>query len=191
MTDTVTKKQQIYAAAARLFRDRGYPATSMRHLAEAVDLKASSLYNHIGSKEDILREICFENARKYLSNLNAVAESADSGLDKIKTLIDLHLSMAAEDVTSVIAFNDEWRHLSEPWLSDFIKLRKDYEKGFLKIIEAGIAAGEIYAADPQILLYTILSAIRWLYDWGKPEKHSDAERIKQQISDFLIRGLVK
>ena len=152
MTDTVTKKQQIYAAAARLFRDRGYPATSMRHLAEAVDLKASSLYNHIGSKEDILREICFENARKYLSNLNAVAESADSGLDKIKTLIDLHLTMAAEDVTSVIAFNDEWRHLSEPWLSDFIQLRKDYEKGFLKIIEAGIAAGlsRCYFFSPQL-----------------------------------------
>ena len=57
-----TKKQLILEAAARLFRDKGYAATSMRDLARAVDLKASSLYNHIGSKEEILQnisEICY------------------------------------------------------------------------------------------------------------------------------------
>lgn len=190
MTTTQTKKQQIYEAAARLFRDKGYSATSMRHLAEAVALKASSLYNHIGSKEELLRDICFENAHKYLSGLQAIAMTRDSNLDKIKSLIDLHLDMATEDITSVTAFNDEWRHLSEPWLSDFIQLRKDYEKGFLEILEAGMNAGEIHRADAHTLLYTILSSIRWLYDWRKPEKPMDTERIKQQISNFLVRGLI-
>jgi AcrR family transcriptional regulator len=45
------KKQRILEAAACLFRDKGYSATSMRDLAGAVNLKASSLYNHISSKE--------------------------------------------------------------------------------------------------------------------------------------------
>ncbi len=191
MAETKNKKQQIYEAAARLFRDKGYSATSMRHLAEAVALKASSLYNHIGSKEDLLRDICFENAHKYLSNLNEVAKSELSHLDKVKALIELHLTMATEDVTSVTAFNDEWRHLSEPWLSDFVQLRKDYEKGFQQIIQAGIDAGEIHAAHPQTLLYTLLSAMRWLYDWVKPEKQTDIQTLKAELSDFLIRGLIK
>ena len=191
MAETKNKKQQIYEAAARLFREKGYSATSMRHLAEAVELKASSLYNHIGSKEDLLRDICFENAHKYLSNLNEVAKSELSHLDKVKALIELHLTMATEDVTSVTAFNDEWRHLSEPWLSDFVQLRKDYEKGFQQIIQAGIDAGEIHTANPQTLLYTLLSAMRWLYDWVKPEKQTDILSIKQELSDFLIRGLIK
>ncbi|MDP4711907.1 MAG: TetR/AcrR family transcriptional regulator [Saprospiraceae bacterium] len=191
MTAIKTKKQQIYEAAARLFRDKGYPATSMRHLAEAVDLKASSLYNHIGSKEDLLRDICFENAHKFLTHLKTVSESDLSHLEKVKALIELHLTMATEELTSVTAFNDEWRHLSEPWLSDFVQLRKDYEKGFLKIIQEGIQAGEIQAADPQTLLYTLLSAMRWLYDWVKPDKPMATDSVKQELAGFLVRGLVK
>ena len=60
-----SKREIILTAAAKLFRDRGYQATSMRDLAEAVELKASSLYNHIGSKEEILKEICMANADKF------------------------------------------------------------------------------------------------------------------------------
>ena len=66
------KKQIIQEAAVRLFRDKGYSATSMRDLADAVNLKASSLYNHISSKEEILKDICFENAHRFLDGMEEV-----------------------------------------------------------------------------------------------------------------------
>jgi AcrR family transcriptional regulator len=60
--DKKNRKQIIYREAARLFREKGYNAASMRELAERVQLKASSLYNHIGSKEEILVKICAQYA---------------------------------------------------------------------------------------------------------------------------------
>lgn len=186
-----SKKSQIYEAAARLFRDQGYAATSMRDLAKAVDLKASSLYNHISSKEEILQGICFENARRFLSAMTEIENRPGSAADKIKALIRLHISVATEDITSVTAFNDEWRHLSEPQLSEFLNLRKDYENRFKAIIENGMENGEFRVLNPSILLYTLLSSIRWVYDWYKPGKSIDQEKLNEEVTLFLMKGLLK
>ena len=117
-----SKREIILFAAAKLFRDRGYQATSMRDLAEAVELKASSLYNHIGSKEEILKVICLQNADKFSKGMEQVQANFTTPLDKINALINLHVAIAIEDYTSVTSFNDEWRHLSEPSLSIFCLL---------------------------------------------------------------------
>ncbi|MCB9273840.1 MAG: TetR/AcrR family transcriptional regulator [Lewinellaceae bacterium] len=184
-----TKKQLIREAAARLFRDKGYSATSMRDLADAVHLKASSLYNHISSKEEILKDICFENAQRFLATMEEVERTQASATEKVKALLRLHIHTATEDITSVTAFNDEWRHLSEPYLSEFKALRKNYEGRFQAIIEAGIRSGEFQAVEPAIALYTLFSAVRWLYDWYKPGKKIGAEALEKQVCGLLMQGL--
>ncbi len=189
-TEYKTKKQLICEAAARLFRDKGYSATSMRDLAETVQLKASSLYNHIGSKEEILREICFTNARRFHIGMKEVEQLPHAtASDKVRALIRLHIRIATEDFTSVTAFNDEWRHLSEPYLTEFKTLRKDYENRFLSIIEYGIQNGEFKPLDAFTTLYTLFSSVRWLYDWYKPERQVTPEALYEQIAAFLMSGL--
>jgi len=184
-----SKKQIIFEAAALLFRDKGYTATSMRDLAQKVNLKASSLYNHIGSKEEILREICFANAEQFSQAMAEVEALHASAADKVRALIRIHIDIATSDFTSVTAFNDEWRHLSDPHLSEFKALRRDYEKRFQAIIETGIRDGEFKKLDSFTALYTIFSSMRWLYDWYKPERNVTPEQIYEQISILLMSGL--
>lgn len=184
-----TKKQQICEAAARLFRDKGYSATSMRDLARAVNLKASSLYNHIQSKEEILQEICFRNARRFLEEMNRIEAMQAPAAEKVRELIRLHIAVATEDVTSVTAFNDEWRHLSEPQLSEFVALRRNYETRFRTIIEEGIHHGEFIPVHPTIALHTIFSAVRWLYDWFRPGRSVTMENLEEDITHLLMSGL--
>ena len=184
-----TKRQVIFEAAAKLFRDKGYSATSMRDLAETVHLKASSLYNHIGSKEEILRDICFENAHRFHEGMWEVEQMEGSAAEKVQTLIRLHIRIATEDITSVTAFNDEWRHLSEPHLSEFKAMRRDYEYRFQAIIEEGIRNGVFKKLDAFTVLYTIFSSVRWLHDWYKPERAITPEALQEQIVALLMRGL--
>ncbi len=189
LTKPKTKKQAIHEAAARLFRDKGYTATSMRDLAEAVQLKASSLYNHIGSKEEILKEICFANAALFLEKMEWVENADLSAIEKIKALIHFHIEIATQDITSITAFNDEWRHLSQPHLENFLQLRRKYESKFKAIIEKGIENGEIKNLPVTIMLHTIFSSIRWIYDWYKPEGQIRKEELQESLSELLIEGL--
>lgn len=181
------KREQILIAAAKLFRDRGYQATSMRDLAEAVDLKASSLYNHIGSKEEMLKEICIKNADKFTHGMRSIQIQNINPLEKIKSLIELHVGVAISDYTSVISFNDEWRHLTEPSLTAFKEKRKFYENQFLEIIQAGIKQSLLKNVNPKIILYVLLSSTRWLYDSNSINELTES---KAEIIDLIVEGII-
>lgn len=185
------KKQLIREAAAQLFREKGYAATSMRDLARAVNLEASSLYNHIGSKAGLLRDICFENAQHYLDEMDRVERMETNADEKVKALIHFHIRMATEDITSIMAFNDEWRHLEEPHLTEFKQLRKNYESRFRSILEEGMASGEFKSAHPNIVLYTIFSSIRWLHDWYKAGHAVTPEQLQRNMTQLLLSGLME
>ncbi len=186
-----SKKQTILEAAAELFRDRGYVATSMRDLAEAVNLKASSLYNHISGKEEILQLICFQNAHRFLAGMKNVENQSTSYTDKVRSLIHLHIQIATEDFTSITAFNDEWRHLSEPELGKFKELRREYEQRFKNIIQEGIDAGEFADLEPTIALFTVISSVRWIYDWYKPNRTINLSQLEDQVASILLKGIRK
>ena len=66
-----TKKDAIIKKAAALFRNKGFKATSMRELAEKIGVEAPSLYNHIGSKSELLQAICFKVAEDFTLHLQA------------------------------------------------------------------------------------------------------------------------
>jgi len=184
------RKQNIYEQAAILFRDKGFPATSMRDLASAVGIEASSLYSHINSKSEILRHICFNCATRFLVSLDKINKTNELPADKLRALIDVHVTIAQDDATSIIVFNDEWRHLEEPHLSEFIKLRRRYEEGCAQIIKAGIADGSFREIDPFIVLNTLLSSTLWLHRSARAHEKSHSE-ISGQISDMILFGLQK
>jgi AcrR family transcriptional regulator len=185
------KKQLILESAARLFRDKGYAATSMRDLAQEVHLKASSLYNHIASKEDILREICLGTAEKFLLAMDEAEKLPIPPAGKIEHLLRFHVKIALQDPTSVTSFNDEWRHLREPFLNGFMTMRQDYERRFLLLLKQGMDTGELAHIEPRVALYTLFSAMRWLYDWFRPGKSLSAETVETAVMHLLMNGLFK
>ena len=187
-----TKKELVFEAAGKLFMEKGYLAASMRELAERVGLEqASSLYSHLKSKEEVLRKICFDNAHKFINGISEIEKQSLSSAEKIKQLIKLHIRVAIEDFTSVTVFNDEWRHLSEPYLSDFLALRRDYENRFKQIIEKGIEDGEFKKTHSIVALYTILTSVRWIHYWYNDERALSLEELEKDITNLLLTGLEK
>jgi AcrR family transcriptional regulator len=187
------KKTAIYEAAALLFRERGYRAASMRELAERVNLKVSSLYSHIGSKEELLQKICFDNAQHFIDGLDHIEKKEGNALKQLQAVIGLHVDIAVTNPTSVTVFNNEWRHLTDDNgqknLSAFLKLRKTYESRLQAIIQAGIERGELRNTDARVALYTLLTAVRWLHYWYKPSRKVSPKALKEQLTTLLLYGL--
>ena len=188
---TKTKKEIIFDEAVDLFREMGYPAASMRTLATRVGLKPSSFYSHFNSKEEILQQICFDNARLFLEGIDHIEQSLEAPKEQIEALIRLHVNTAVESEASIFVFNDEWKHLQEPHLSEFLKLRKSYEARFTKIIEAGMKDGSFVKINSAIALNTILTSIRWIYNWNNPNRKISADALASDIIKLIMKGLEK
>ncbi len=184
-------KQKIFEEAAQLFQEKGYLAASMRELAMRCGLQVSSLYSHFGSKEELLQKICFDSARAYQDGMKTVEESNASPSDKVRQLISLHIRIATTDVTSVTIFSDEWRHLSEPFLQEFLGIRKDYETRFSRILQQGIDAGELAGMNVTVCLFTILTSLRWLHRWYPEKRGISVKSLEAEILRFLFNGIKK
>jgi AcrR family transcriptional regulator len=183
------RQQDIVAAAARLFREKGYAATTMRELAQAVGLEASSLYNHIASKADLLDRICFTAAAEFLDGMAEVEASCADPLERIRALIRLHVRIALEDPGSQTVFNDEWRHLPAERLQEFLALRRAYEQRFLHILDQAAAAGQLRDIAPRTLLRTLLSGLRWLYHDRHPGDGQPAPRLADDLCTLFLDGI--
>ncbi|MBU6267290.1 MAG: TetR/AcrR family transcriptional regulator [Sphingomonadales bacterium] len=56
-TRPADRRERIVEAAAALFAEHGFESTSVRQIADRVDMLPGSLYHHFATKEDILHEI--------------------------------------------------------------------------------------------------------------------------------------
>lgn len=184
-----SKKDAIVEVASRLFREKGFAATSMRDLAEQVGVEAASLYNHIKSKSELLQEICFNIANQFITHLDSIENSPQPELDKLEAIIRFHIRMMVEQYDRVFISDHEWRHLPEPYLSNFLNQRRSYRKRLSTIIETGTKKGEMKKIEPYVAILTILSAISGLESWQRSRKTISAEQMEENMVTYLIEGI--
>ncbi|MDX1628621.1 MAG: TetR/AcrR family transcriptional regulator, partial [Fulvivirga sp.] len=161
-TENISRKEQVIRTAAELFKAKGYVATSMRDLAQALGIEAASLYSHIKSKEEILHHLCFDMAAQFRQSLQEVERENVTYSDKLRNGILGHIKVMARDLTASAVFMNEHRHLNEDHLKTFLLLRINYINRFKKIIEGGIRANEFRPLDTKLAVMTLFSSLNWM-----------------------------
>lgn len=188
---TGSKKDTIKKKAAALFRKKGFASTSMRELADNIGVEAASLYNHIGSKNELLQTICFTIANAFTIQLEKVAGTTASNISKLESLIRFHIQMMLRSYDEVFVANHEWKQLQEPFLTNFLSQRKNYENALVGIVQDGIKKNELKKLDPYVVVLTLLSAVRGLEFWQRHKKNLDATKLENDMVNHLIKGLIK
>ena len=188
--NNLTRKEVIVSKAATLFREKGFKAASMRDLAEAVGVEAASLYNHIKSKTEILHELCFSVANRFLHKIDEVEAEQTSSVDKIEKLLRFHINEMIHHYEEVYVSDREWKHLSDPYLSNFQNQRRIYRKRFAAIIEAGIDDHQIKKTDAATAVLIMLHAISGIESWHRSTQKITAEELEENMISILVGGLV-
>lgn len=135
-----TRRREILLAAIELFRERGYHATGMNDIGEAVGMTGPALYRHFAGKEDIL-ETALLNAARYMERKvdQVVAESLDPR--ETLGLLIRDLARIVTDYPAVVSIAlSERRHMSDraraiydrstrlretEWVGPLLELRPD------------------------------------------------------------------
>lgn len=185
------RKQQVITTAEQLFSAKGYLATSVRDLAEALEIEAASLYSHVKSKEELLWSIADRCADEFFNQVKPIADSEIKTEEKLTRMIVAHVSVICNNLEASAVFLREWRHLSEPLKSEYAQRRSDYEKLFRKVIRQGIEENLFKHYDEGFSTRTILSAINWTHTWYRPDGELGPQEVGENLSSFLLSGLVR
>ncbi|TBV24993.1 TetR/AcrR family transcriptional regulator [Meridianimaribacter sp. CL38] len=185
-----TRKDEIIKTAAKLFKEKGYSAVTMRDLATEMGMKAASLYNHINSKQQILKEIIISLAEEFTTGLKEIQKSNKSNIEKLRDIVKLHVNITSHNTYGMASLNNDWMHLEEK-LEYYLQLRSNYEDEFRNIIQQGIKKEEIINENIEVMLFSILSTLRSLYLWIPKKEDLNPEELSQQLSEVLINGINK
>ncbi|HBT94233.1 MAG TPA: TetR/AcrR family transcriptional regulator [Chitinophagaceae bacterium] len=184
-----SRKDVIVRKAATLFREKGYKAASMRDLAEAVGVEAASLYNHIKSKSELLHELVFSVANKFVLKMDEIESENISSLEKMEKLLRFHITEMIHNYEEVYVSDREWKHLSDPYLSNYQNQRRVYRKRIAAIIEEGIRNKEIKTIDAPTVVLIFLHAVSGIESWHRSTKKITANELEQNMVTILIDGL--
>ncbi len=193
-----TRKEQIKDAAAKLFRKQGYRGTSMDNIADAMGMKAASLYNHIKSKQAILSDLCLEVAKAFTDGMNDINQSSLTPFEKLKRIVGLHVKLTADYTDSISLVTSEWIHLSKDFKEEldgssyevYSRLRNEYELQFREILKKCMEEGSIRQVNIEVAIFSILSSLHWLYSWYDKNKNSISNsELEIQMVKCLIEGL--
>jgi AcrR family transcriptional regulator len=183
------RKQEIIKVASDLFKEKGFSAVTMRDIARSVGMKAASLYNHINSKQEILKFIIISLAEDFTVEMNEIRSSELGSIEKLKKIIDLHVRISSNNTSGMASLNNDWMHLKDQ-RDYYLTLRVNYENSFREIIEEGIRNRELIDGSSEIMLFSMLSTLRSLYLWIPHKEDLDIDELSASLSRVLLKGIV-
>lgn len=184
----LARRQQILHAALRAFRDRGYHATTLDHIAEHLGVRKTALYHYFPDKESILLE-CHRDSLAELERIAAEARALREPRARLRHLIVEHVRVMTETLEgSPLAF--EVQALASERQAEIIAGRDRYERELRSAIEAGIRAKAFRAVDSKVAAFAILGSINWIARWYRPGGALGSGDLGLQFADHLVGGLV-
>ena len=188
--EKVDRKSEIIHISAKLFRERGYMAVSMRDIAKSLDIKAASLYNHIHSKQEILSLLIINIAEEFTRAMNNLQSSNESAIESLKKFIDFHIEITLRDPDAIACLNNDWMHLDKEHRTYYVKMRDEYEENVRKIVKQGIDNGEIKEHNIEVIVFSMLSTLRTFYLWYGRKMKLNPTEFKESLTQVLLNGIV-
>lgn len=185
------RRSQIAAAALALFSQRGYNSTGMEDIAGHVGIATSSLYNHVGSKRELLTEVILDTLRGLLDDHREGLAGLTTPSEQLHAAMRRHVRYHALHAQATRVVNNEIAHLDPAARAQATALRRDYVRCWQRIIAAGVAAGDFLVADVKVCAYSLIDMGLGVCLWFDPQARYSAEELGTMYADMALRGVTR
>lgn len=193
MTGPTATPDQILAAAARLFGQQGYAATTLRQIAQAVGIQAGSIYHHFEGKEDVAARVLDGGIHALTaavqSRLAALPREAGTRA-RLAAAVEGHLEGMLHHGDFSIANLRIYRSVPPSARERHLPVRKAYTRLWDELLSEAAAAGALRRDVPVSMVRQFLvGALNWPVDWYDP-KRGPFDRFASQLTAMVFDGIV-
>ncbi len=206
--DDGNRRQDLIAAAAKLFHNQGFAATSTRDIAAAVGMRSGSPFYYFSTKEALLAQVMEQGMRSAISRqtelmqqcataLVAPAASAMAGhvvaelavlqsRNMLKTLVRGHFEVLlgeGNDFIPVMLY--EWRSLSAEQQAHIAQLQMHYESAWMPTLAALHGAGAL-RGDLKLARLLMFGALNWTAQWFNAGGVASLDDLTQAALDVFL-----
>lgn len=183
------REGEILAAAGRIFREKGYHATSVRDIADAVGLLKGSLYHYIRSKDELLARLFEGLLEDTVRELQAIAAREVTAEARLAEMVRAYARAVMANHDAVGLYLRDWRSLPPKELAGLASRRRLMRGLFTDVIDDGVRTGRFAAREPRIAALAILGSCNWLYEWYRPRGRLSATAIADELAERAVRSL--
>jgi AcrR family transcriptional regulator len=186
-------RARILAAAADVFREKGYAGTRLTDIAAAAGMQAGSLYYHFDSREDLVAELvrlAWERTTTFVhQSVEALPESAGE-IDRLSTAMGAHLLSVLETNAYTSALVRILGQIPEEVRKKSVADQREYARYWRDLLKAAAAAGKIRQdLDLAAMQMMLMNALNWTVEWYRPDGHLRPDDIASEFVSVVLDGL--
>ena len=185
------REQEIVAAAARVFQEKGYHAATTRDIAAEVGIQQASLYYYISSKEELLYLVVREPIMRLYAQVEVIVQSSLPARTKIEHGIQAHLAAFDENYPHMFVFVQELHNVVQALQDTLREFPGRYQGLWEELLQQGVARGELRAdLDVTTTALMILGMCNWMYRWYRKGGRLDTHAVARQYANAILDGIV-
>ncbi|MCU0762893.1 MAG: TetR/AcrR family transcriptional regulator [Hydrogenophaga sp.] len=195
--DDGNRRQELLRAAARLFRQQGFGATSTRDIATAAGMRSGSPFYHFENKEALLAAVMLEGMQSALQRQAAAMQAAVaqaaaqartlSARECLQVLVRSHFEvLLGPDSDFIPVMLYEWRSLSSEQRSEINRLKGDYEAVWVPVLKALHAAGELQG-EPGLARMLLFGALNWSVQWFDAARQATLDDLSECVMQLFLK----
>jgi TetR/AcrR family transcriptional regulator, cholesterol catabolism regulator len=185
-----SRRDEVIDAAARVFAEQGYDATTIDDLVAATGLQRGGLYHYIGGKQDLLIAIHERFLQPLLAQAREIAAENLPPEPALRALAHALMDNIHRYRYQVTVFFHEWRTIEgDPRWTQIRQERREFESIIGDVLRRGEEAGEFRFADRRIALLGFLGMINYAPQWYEPNGRMSATAIADQFCDIFLAGI--
>ena len=191
MTNAEATDSRILLAAGKLFREKGFSATTVREIASGAQMLPGSLHYRYASKDEILIALMRRGIERAIEEVQSAVSGVRDPIERLRLGMRAHLKvlLTGEDALYVLLF--DWRSLPLGAREGVERERRKYESYWDGLLFEAAGTGR---ARPMIDLEAVrefgFGALNWVATWYRPDSGRTPEQIADTYWTFMAFGLM-
>ncbi len=193
--DDGNRRQKLISAAAKLFRKKGFSATSTRDIAAAVGMRSGSPFYHFKSKEALLAAVMEEGMSRAIEQQNQLDAAplatplAATPQLRLRQLVRCHFQVllgTGSDFIPVMLY--EWRSLNTRQRARVVQLQVEYEAAWQPVL-ASLSAQGALRGEPKLAKLMLFGALNWAAQWFSPKGTASLDQLTEQVMCMFLHDV--
>jgi AcrR family transcriptional regulator len=182
--------EHVLIKAAELIRDKGFDATSVNEISQAVGITKGGLYYYIKGKRDLLYRIMLRGLQ-LVESLAESVEHLEDPQQQLRALIRGHIKAIARGKGALTVLSEEVHALDEEHRDEILQMKRRYYHFVRGILERLRNDGKLRDADLSVAAFNILGMVLHFARWYRVGGRLDPVEIADEMVDLALSGLYR